>query len=212
VTFIGIDGIPKGWVAVYLRDDGQQRFARADRLAKLLDVPFRRAMIDIPIGLPKRGYRRCDTEARKLVLERVFLGARQGVWRFATLDEANAHYWSEEGKGRGISMQLFNIRDKLQEANEKPLPPRVFEAHPELFFWRITGHLLENKKTESGRNQRIAILKQHGLGIVTEWLTQRRGKGIGRDDLIDACACALVARDGRHAVPARADGEARIWY
>jgi hypothetical protein len=33
-------------------------------------------MIDIPIGLPDRGYRQCDIEARALVGTRVFLGAR----------------------------------------------------------------------------------------------------------------------------------------
>ena len=30
---------------------------------------------------------------------------------------------------------------------------------------------------------------------LTGWLTQRYGTGIGRDDLIDACACAVAARD-----------------
>ena len=162
--------------------------------------------------MPARGYRNCDIEAHRLVRERVFLGARQGVSEFATLDEANAHYWRTEGKGRGISLQLFGIRDKLQEANERPLPPRVFESHPELFFRRIAGPVLESKKTEAGRRQRISILKQHGLGIVTDWLTQRRGTGIGRDDLIDACACALVARDGKQSVPSGKHGEPRIWY
>src|SRR3954452_19846552 len=104
-VFIGIDGIPKGWVAVYLSDDGKHRFARADRLAKLLDGAYKRAMIDIPIGLPEHGRRCCDVEAHKFVRERVFLGARHGVWKFATLDHANAHYWKAEGKGHGVSMQ-----------------------------------------------------------------------------------------------------------
>jgi predicted RNase H-like nuclease len=210
-VFVGIDGIPKGWAAVYLSDDGRHRFAHADRIAKLLDVRYQRAMIDIPIGLPEHGYRHCDIEAHKLVRERVFLGSRHGVWKFATLDEANANYWKTEGKGRGISMQLFGIRDKLQEANEKPLPPRVFEAHPELFFWRIAGRVLDSKKIEAGRNQRFAILKDRGLDI-THWLGQRRGTGIGRDDLIDACACALVARDGTHTVPDNITDEPKIWY
>jgi hypothetical protein len=29
----------------------------------------------------------------------------------------------------------------------------------------------------------------------SKWLTQRHGTGIGRADLIDACACALAACD-----------------
>jgi predicted RNase H-like nuclease len=215
--FIGMDSIPAGWVAVYLSDDGNHRFARAERAVELLSASYDRAMIDMPIGLPERGYRLCDIEARGLIGPRVFLGARDGIWKFETLDDANAFYWTAEGLGRGISMQLFCIRKKLQEMNETPVPPRVFEAHPELFFWRVAGRVLDNKKTKTGRNQRIEILKNNGIAMISDWLGERRGTGIGRDDLIDACACALVARDGRDTVPvrdvdARQGSQPRIWY
>jgi predicted RNase H-like nuclease len=111
-------------------------------------------------------------------------------------------------------MQLFCIRKKLQEMNETPLPPRVFEAHPEMFFWRTAGRILENKKTETGRTERIEILKRNGIGEISDWLGKRRGKGIGRDDLIDACACALTARDSRNTVPLNdaRRGQPQIWY
>lgn len=55
LTFVGIDGIPGGWVAVYLCSDGNQRFSCAKRAADLLSVPSDRAMIDMPLGLPARG-------------------------------------------------------------------------------------------------------------------------------------------------------------
>jgi len=216
-TFVGIDGIPGGWVAVYLRSDGRPRFAYAASAARLLTDPYERAMIDIPIGLPRRGYRQCDIEARARVGSRVFLGARRGVWDFKTLDEANKHYWKEEGAGRGISMQLFCIRDKLRELNAQPAPPRLFEAHPEMIFWRIAGRVLDSKNTQRGRDERIALLEQNGIGRIKRWLEQRRHTGIGRDDLIDACACALAARDSTDTVPAGGgltdDGvRAEIWY
>lgn len=213
--FAGIDGIRDGWVAVYLNDDGNHRFARAKRAAELLSVPYERAMIDMPIGLPERGYRSCDVEARGLVGPRVFVGARRGVWNFETLVDANAHYWEAEGPGRGISMQLFCIRMKLQEMNETEVPPRIFEAHPELFFWRAAGRLLDSKKTKMGRDQRVEILENNGIAMISDWLEKRRGTGIGRDDLIDACACALVARHSRSTVPASnadATDQPRIWY
>jgi predicted RNase H-like nuclease len=216
-TFIGIDGIPGGWVAVYLRSDGGQRFAYAKSAARLLADPYDRAMIDMPIGLPQRGYRQCDIEALVLVGPRVFLGARWGLWNFRTLDEANRHYWNEEGVGRGISMQLFCIREKLRELNEVPAPPRVFEAHPELIFWHLAGRVLASKNTARGLSERVRILEEHGIGRVKGWLGQRHGTGIGRDDLIDACACALAARDSNRKIPANGDfvsreGGAEIWY
>jgi predicted RNase H-like nuclease len=120
-------------------------------------------MIDMPIGLPERGYRQCDIAARALIGPRAFLGARWGVWAFKTLDEANDHYWKTEGIGRGISMQLFCIRDKLQELNEVPVPPRLFEAQPEMIFWRIAGRLLASKKTKEGREERLGLLQAHGI-------------------------------------------------
>jgi predicted RNase H-like nuclease len=216
-TFVGIDGIPGGWVAVYLSDNGDQRFAYAKSAARLLADPYDRAMIDMPIGLPERGYRQCDIEARALVGPRVFLGARWGVWNFKTLGEANAHYWNQESVGRGISMQLFCIREKLQELNEVPVPPRLFEAHPEMIFWRIAGRVLASKNTAKGRAERIEILKEKGIGRVQRWLGQRHGTGIRRDDLIDACACALAARDSTRRVPTNGNlinrgAQAEIWY
>jgi predicted RNase H-like nuclease len=216
-TFVGIDGIPGGWVAVYLSDDGRQRFAYAESAVQLLSDPYERAMIDIPIGLPKRGYRQCDIEARALVGPRVFLGARWGVWAFKTLNEANTYYWKEEGVGRGISMQLFCIRDKLRELNEVPAPPRLFEAHPEMIFWRIAGRVLESKSTEKGRGERIRFLEYNGVRRIRRWLEQRQRTGIRRDDLIDACACALAARDSTDTVPSGGGltdrgVRAEIWY
>jgi predicted RNase H-like nuclease len=216
-TFVGIDGIPGGWVAVYLDSSGGQRFDYAKSALELLSAPYARAMIDMPIGLPVRGYRQCDIEARAIVGSRVFLGARTGVWLFKTLDEANASYWQTEGVGRGISMQLFCIRDKLRELNESALPPRLFEAHPEMIFWRMAGRVLEKKNSEIGREERIALLESKGLERVRRWLGQRQYTGIRRDDLIDACACAVAARDSSDMLPAGGaltgdNATAQIWY
>jgi predicted RNase H-like nuclease len=210
--FVGLDGIRDGWVAVYL-SGADQRFAYGASVADLLAVPFDRAMIDMPIGLPERGYRQCDLEARKLVGARVFLGARQGIWNFKTLDEANAYYWDRDGAGRGVSMQLFCLREKLRELNASSVPPRVLEAHPEVIFWRLAGRVLANKRTAEGRAERIRLLEANGIGEVRRWLEQRHGTGIGSDDLIDACACAVAARDSTRRLPATNTAEVgEIWY
>jgi predicted RNase H-like nuclease len=218
-TFMGIDGIPGGWVAVYIDEKEGQRFDYSSRLAPLLDAPHSRAMIDIPIGLPKRGYRQCDIEARKLVGPSVFLGARWNVWTFRAYDEANDYYHADGDKG--IAMQLWCIRDKLREVNEAMTPQRQLrlqETHPELVFWRLNDRRpLEKKKIDLGRAQRIKLLKACGLGEIETWLGWRQRTGIGRDDLIDACACALAARDSTERIPSAPPKDCRglqmeMWY
>ena len=52
-----------------------------------------------------------------------------------------------------------------------------------------------------GRHQRIALVRQSGFTAVDRWLGQRHGTGIGRDDLLDACVCAIVARDSTERIP-----------
>jgi predicted RNase H-like nuclease len=72
----------------------------------------------------------------------------------------------------------------------------VSETHPELVFWtRNRKQILEKKKTDAGRRERMRILKNLGFSEIERWLDLRYGTGIGRDDLIDACACAIAARD-----------------
>jgi predicted RNase H-like nuclease len=203
-AYLGLDGFRGGWVAAWIKDDGSQHFDCSPTLSRLLSIPHRRAMIDIPIGLPGVGYRSCDIQAREYVGPTVFPGARRGLWIFASQDEANQHYWKHEGKGMGISCQLWNIREKIKEVDDIITPERqdtLCETHPELIFWNYNGrHQLESKRTEKGRQERIAILKKLGFFSIEKWLGLRFGTGIGRDDLIDACACAIAARDAKSTI------------
>jgi hypothetical protein len=65
-----------------------------------------------------------------------------------------------------------------------------------LIFRRLADQFpLQAKKSEPGREQRVKLLAGNGFVKLSKWLTQRYGTGIGRDDLIDACACAVAARD-----------------
>lgn len=197
-NYLGLDGFRFGWVAAWIDDRGDHGFDYSPDLTRLLAMPHARAMIDMPIGLKTEGYRTCDLRARELVGPAVFLGARRGLWTFPDMTAANCHYWEHEGKGRGVSAQLWNIRDKIREVDEIMTPARqatIGEAHPELIFWNLAGQVLLGKKTSAkDREQRIALLVQHGFTCLPKWLTQRHGTGIGRDDLIDACACAVAAR------------------
>jgi predicted RNase H-like nuclease len=60
---------------------------------------------------------------------------------------------------------------------------------------------LDSKHTARGRNRRIALVRQHGFIAIDRWLCQRHGTGIGADDLLDACVCAIVARDSTERIP-----------
>ena len=197
--YLGLDGFRGGWVAAWIDDQGHHGFDYSSSLGRLLSMPHRRAMIDMPIGLKMSGHRTCDIRARELVGASVFPGARRNLWEFPDQASANQYYWQHEGPGMGVSCQLWNIRDKIKEVDDFITPDRqatIGEAHPELIFRKL-GHplRLEGKKSPRGRDQRIKLLADRGFVRLSTWLTQRHGTGIGRDDLIDACACAVAARD-----------------
>lgn len=203
-TYLGLDGFRFGWVAAWIDERGDHGFDYSPDLTRLLAMPHARAMIDMPVGLNPSGYRVCDLRARELIGPAVFLGARRDLWKFPDMASANRHYWEREGKGRGVSAQLWNIKDKMREIDEIMTPvlqATTGEAHPELVFWNLAGRLrLARKISAQGREQRIALLAQRGFTRLPQWLTQRYGTGIGRDDLIDACACAVAARDSTQRV------------
>lgn len=204
-NYLGLDGFRFGWVAAWIDERGQHGFDYSPRLTRLLAMPHARAMIDMPIGLKTSGYRACDLRARELVGPAVFLGARRDLWTFPDMAAANRHYWEHEGEGRGVSAQLWNIRDKIREVDEIIMTPArqatIGEAHPELIFWNLArGVPLAKKTSAEGREQRITLLAQRGFTCLSKWLTQRHGTGVGRDDLIDACACAVAARDSTQRV------------
>ncbi len=201
--YLGFDGFRGGWVMAWIEDDGRHGFTHSSKIADLLVGRFARAMIDIPIGLPERDRRCCDLRARKLLGPSVFVGVRRSLLLpFEKCSEANDYYWARSEPG--ISLQLWGIRTKIKEVDEIVTPelqPSVCETHPELIFWyRNDSKTLASKKSKEGRDKRIELLKGCGFGEIERMLGQRRGTGIGRDDLIDACACAVAARDSKSKV------------
>ncbi len=79
------------------------------------------------------------------------------------------------------------------------LARRVFEAHPELAFWRLNSEraLSEPKKVKS-RPYPPGLALRRGLlraaGLPAELIEAPAPKGAAADDLLDALACAGVAR------------------
>jgi predicted RNase H-like nuclease len=207
VRALGLDGFSRGWVAVLLHGDVREiRFCRD--IADALSIGFDRAAIDIPIGMTDDGERACDRLARERLRphsSRVFTGARRWLWQeFSDPDEANRDA-TRRGQKK-VSRQLWHLGPKIMEVDAFVQADRahdIREAHPELVFLRLNGgRPLPSKKSEEGSRLRRLLLKRQGIRAVDRWLTvERIGTGAKSDDVLDACAVAIAARDVAGCLP-----------
>jgi predicted RNase H-like nuclease len=209
----GADGCRAGWVAAFVRAaGGEVRVTVLPRFADVLAAPEAPVIIavDIPIGLPERvghGGRAAENAIRPL------LGARQSSVFSVPSRTAMAAEDYREACGialatsdppRKISKQLFMIAPKIREVDaclraDRSAAARVHEVHPELAFWRLNADraLNEPKKVkgrcyEPGLLLRRLLLVRAGLPAVV--VNGAPPKGAGPDDLLDALACAAIAR------------------
>jgi predicted RNase H-like nuclease len=207
VRALGLDGFSKGWVAVCLDGDLHKiRFCRD--IADALSTGFDRAAIDIPIGMTDDGERACDLLARERLRphsSRVFTGARRWLWmEFSDPDAANRDAL-RRGQKR-VSRQLWHLGPKIIEVDTfvRANGARdIREAHPELVFLRLNGgRPLPSKKSEAGIELRCKLLVRRGIRAIDKWLDgERIGSGAKRDDVLDACAVAIAARDAGDSLP-----------
>jgi predicted RNase H-like nuclease len=204
---IGLDGFSRGWVAVVLDGDEQAISFHPD-VAEALSGRFDRAGIDIPIGMTEDGERACDLLAREKLRphsSRVFTGARRWLWQeFSDPDQANREALRRSQKR--VSRQLWHLGPKIMEVDAfmraHPLVD-VREVHPELVFLRLNGNKpLPPKKSEEGDALRRRLLKRCGFRQIEHWLAGPRiGTGAKRDDVLDACAVVIAAREGASHLP-----------
>jgi predicted RNase H-like nuclease len=157
--------------------------------------------VDMPIGLPARGSRTCDVEARRRLGPRrnsVFPAPVRAVLGTSTYEEACAV--SRQVCGKALSKQLYNIVDKIREVDavqSARRQERLFEACPELSFAVMAGDapMQHSKRTADGEAERIAVLQtDFGLGLEIAFLVEARAAGAQRDDVLDALALAWTAR------------------
>jgi len=192
----GVDGCPKGWIAIVLEDG---RFARAEfspTFAELLiHLPDARVIaVDIPIGLPDGSEpRAADIEARKLLGPRgssVFTTPPRAVLEAPTYRGANR--LSKQRFGRGISAQSYALRKKIFEVDAcTGDDDLVYEVHPEVCFTAMNGEpLAYSKKSWHGQRARLRLLANAGITIPDDLGDE--GK-IPPDDIIDSAAAAWSA-------------------
>jgi len=209
----GLDGCPAGWMCAFVRLSGHEvRLRIVPRFADVLTAPEAPAIVavDIPIGLPARvgyGGRAAENAVRPL------LGARQSsvfsVPSRATLELADYRAacgvaLATSDPPRSVSKQLFMLAPKIREVDaclraDAGAAARVFEVHPELAFWRLNGgRALDQPKKVKGRCYEPGLTLRRQLllaaGFPPAAVQAVPPRGAGLDDLLDALACAAIAR------------------
>jgi predicted RNase H-like nuclease len=209
----GLDGCRTGWVAAFVRPQGDEARVRiVPRFADVLAAPEAPAIVavDMPIGLPDcigpegRGPERAIRPLLGARQSSVFPVPPRAAVYAADFGAACAAALAGSEPPRKVSKQLYMITPKIREVDaflrENPAAmDRVYEVHPELAFWRLNGEraLDEPKKVkgvcyEPGLALRRRLLIAAGLPAAI--VNGAPPKGAGADDLLDALACAAIAR------------------
>lgn len=209
MTCLGLDGCRAGWLTVTLGPrDGWAVAIDPSLRAVLRRHPDARAvLIDIPIGLPSGPEpRACDVAARRMLGDRgssVFPAPSRAALAATSFEEAGR--LNAEVTGKKLSLQAWHIVPKIREVDDllraDPVARRVVrEAHPEVLFHALAGRpMKESKKRVAGREERLAVLEP--LFPPARALLDRARATLQRDlfepdDVIDALACAVAAREG----------------
>jgi predicted RNase H-like nuclease len=204
--------------------DDEVRIAIVPRFADVLAAPEAPTIvaIDIPIGLPERvgrGGRETENAVRRLLGGRqssVFsMPARSAVFAeigpfadqvtlYGAHQRACVSARATSDPPRGIAIQAFMIFPKIREVDAvvrsaSSIAERVFETHPEVAFWRLNGgHALSEPKKVKGKCYDPGLALRRRLlaaaGLPAAVCAAAPPRGAGPDDLLDALACAVVAR------------------
>lgn len=206
----GVDGCPAGWIAVTIAAEGPLApCVTITRDFSELTAGIEKIAVDMPIGLPDRtgeGGRGPERLVRPLIGERqssVFsVPSRRAVF-CDDYREACAAALQTSAPPRMVSKQAFHLFPKIREIDallraRPSLTTVVFEAHPEVAFWRIGGETplpLPKKVKSRGHPPGLALRRDLlvAAGYPAGFL-ERPPRGAGLDDLLDASANALVAR------------------
>ena len=186
--FAGVDGCRRGWVAAFAQAvGGDVRVRIVARFADVLAAPEAPSVVavDIPIGLPERsgpGGRAAENAVRPL------LGARQSSVfsvpsraALAAEDYADACRiaFASSEPPRKVSKQLFMLAPKIREVDallrdDAAWPPRVFEVHPEIAFWRLNGErALHEPKKVKGRCYEPGLALRRRLLVAAGFAEER---------------------------------------
>ncbi len=202
----GVDGCPAGWIAVTIATTGPLTpCVTITRNFADLTTGVEKIAVDMPIGLPETagpGGRGAERAARAILGGRkssVFSVPSRSAVYASDYPEACRLAEATSDPPRKISKQAFFLFPKIRQIdsllrNDASLLARVFETHPEVAFWCANDEapMVFPKSKPQGLRERRDLLERNGfpaafLDAPVEW-------GAKRDDFLDACVCALVAR------------------
>jgi predicted RNase H-like nuclease len=209
----GVDGCPNAWIVAFIRPEGDEvRIRVVPHFADVITAPEAPSVIavDIPIGLPIRigplG-RGPERTVRPLLGQRqssVFSVPARGTIYADDYRAACTAALASSEPPRAVSKQLFMIAPKIREVDtllraDPTLTARVHESHPEVAFWRLNGErALSEPKKVKGTPYPPGLALRRGLlvaaGLPPAILEAKPPRGAGPDDLLDALACAIIAR------------------
>ena len=222
VEVVGADGTKGGWIAVRLTDGRYEEarfFPEFDALLRAFSTATA-ITVDIPIGLPVRGRRQADLEA-KSVLESlrnsVFFVPPRPALEAPTFEEAVR---IARSLGSSMSLQIYGLRHKIFEVDGLASDRRIVEVHPEVSFWALnkSSALKHKKKSWNGLMMRLELLRKAGVELPA--MVDGTGDAPA-DDIIDAAAAAWsalrVARGQGGSLPDSPDTDPNgrpvaIWY
>ena len=189
---LGVDGCQGAWVAARVGAHGStvEVTWRHGRFAPVLDDAAEVVGVDIPVGLPATGPRRCDLDARAALgaaRSRVFLAPVAAA--FAAPDQQAANVLLRGRGEAGVSAQTWGLRAAVLEVADLA-DPRVHEVHPELGFVAMTGRVLARKKTARGVGERVAAL---AAWVDVSGALAHAPDGVPVDDALDALVAAWTA-------------------
>jgi predicted RNase H-like nuclease len=192
---LGVDGCRGRWVIASVTD-GEATWEMLDNPDALMGRRVDAIGIDVPIGLPESGPRRCDIAARARIGPRrssVFPAPPRCVLEAGSYDEARTLL-----RERGVpsmSAQAFGIVQAIRSVDVAMSPrfeDRVIETHPEVSFAELAQSELAPKKTAAGVAQRLQALDLWLSGALQAVASAPVGVPI--DDALDALACAWSAQ------------------
>jgi predicted RNase H-like nuclease len=222
-TVVGADACPAGWLVTTV-DDGTVTVDAYGQFKQVRDshTDADRILVDIPIGLPSDGRRRCDALAKDLLGCRggsVFYAPSESAIQYEDYEDAKEEH--EEDIGHGLIMQAHNLRDKILEVQDvagDDYDGQVRESHPELCFAALNGQpIAYAKSSEAGRELRLQLLEDEideARVLYRDTKAQYLREEVRRDDILDSMCLAVAAREDQSVTtPPDPDAtEPRIYY